>query len=797
MSDSIAELRRQLQEAQLGTTKKRLSERNCVELVTKLVNVGLLHVLYTQDGREYLTFEQLERETLQELSAHGGRLNLMDLVSLLGVDITYIETAVQQLLKTNKHLLLEQGELYLGDYFVNIAKEIDEMVQTTNYTTIAAIASKLDLPVSVVKELVLKHLGSTIDAKVENNIIYNTNYIRQQEAKVIGTLRGANVPVSLVLIAQRYDMRLDWVIEVSEKYDKTSGYVSGTGKNAYFIPQLFERNRLTHLKDHYLHNRFVGYEYLRHCYVYQPQTYCRQHFPDGYALSSGYLHHDLLSFIESATMEALENGQWLDWSPLLPFQLQDEDGKKLFGYMTKLSTYCYTVVADIQKILQTMDKNVIVSSENDLMTRFKASSCDKGYKGFIICWRWIFSMQLIVMLYRRFYLWGISEARSQLKNSSQLEQSLNTKNVSSNIATTSKKKKVKEIENVHSVSLSETKKHEMWDKSLEFLRQDSELEQVLACDAMGNNCEEDLILVLVENIFYRLFDDIYAEAAYEAEQIAKLEIKQKDESYRTDIRKLLYRLMFYADNLEAFATHILTWHDKDLIDQLDSHLCRTLGQVFVEQVVRYLNFTLGLASDTHVVSSKEVKQMIDQLPPYISEHVKNLQLLCRHEKKSQGPSTFQCRGFFEAYNAMASKTELPNVSPIMAKEREELRKIEWKVLETSLEEAKEPPDVLSKSLSFILAKHRDYFILFPGKCIPKLMKILSGTIIASRVELCESLENLQDIAVKILRSQTMQRVSKTEVSGNDKDDAEHITKVVDRVKGLIRNETDPSKMEET
>ncbi len=50
----------------------KLSERNCIELVTRLIDVGLIQVVYTLDGKEYLTPQQLEREIKTELMAHHG-----------------------------------------------------------------------------------------------------------------------------------------------------------------------------------------------------------------------------------------------------------------------------------------------------------------------------------------------------------------------------------------------------------------------------------------------------------------------------------------------------------------------------------------------------------------------------------------------------------------------------------------------------------------------------------------------------------------------------------------------------
>lgn len=75
MSD-WAEVRRlaaDFQRLQAASTAHRLSERNCVELVSRLVERRLVEVIYTLDGKEYVTPEQLEREIKSELTAHGGR----------------------------------------------------------------------------------------------------------------------------------------------------------------------------------------------------------------------------------------------------------------------------------------------------------------------------------------------------------------------------------------------------------------------------------------------------------------------------------------------------------------------------------------------------------------------------------------------------------------------------------------------------------------------------------------------------------------------------------------------------
>jgi len=74
--EEIKRLAADFQRAQLSSTAHKLSERNCIEIVNKLINFGLLDVIYTTDGKEYLTSQELEKEIRDELVVHGGKANL-------------------------------------------------------------------------------------------------------------------------------------------------------------------------------------------------------------------------------------------------------------------------------------------------------------------------------------------------------------------------------------------------------------------------------------------------------------------------------------------------------------------------------------------------------------------------------------------------------------------------------------------------------------------------------------------------------------------------------------------------
>lgn len=72
--EDILELQRQLAEAQQASSSKKLSDRNCVELVMKLQSLNLIDVIFTRSGREYLTHHQLTKEIEEQIADREGTL---------------------------------------------------------------------------------------------------------------------------------------------------------------------------------------------------------------------------------------------------------------------------------------------------------------------------------------------------------------------------------------------------------------------------------------------------------------------------------------------------------------------------------------------------------------------------------------------------------------------------------------------------------------------------------------------------------------------------------------------------
>ena len=87
--DEIRKLAADLQRVQLGEASKkfvtppflstyfvfsRLSDRNCIEVVAKLIDFNLVDLVFTIDGKEYITRHYLGTQIKDECLANRGEL---------------------------------------------------------------------------------------------------------------------------------------------------------------------------------------------------------------------------------------------------------------------------------------------------------------------------------------------------------------------------------------------------------------------------------------------------------------------------------------------------------------------------------------------------------------------------------------------------------------------------------------------------------------------------------------------------------------------------------------------------
>nr|AAT08738.1 unknown [Hyacinthus orientalis] len=146
MDAELLELQKQFESAQQAKSSVRLSERNVVELVQKLQELRLIDfdLLHTVTGKEYITPDQLRHEIEVEIK-RSGRISLIDLSDVIGVDLYHVERLAQEIVGNDAGLMIANGEIISDSYWDSAAEEIDEKLQECSQIALAEIAAHLQV----------------------------------------------------------------------------------------------------------------------------------------------------------------------------------------------------------------------------------------------------------------------------------------------------------------------------------------------------------------------------------------------------------------------------------------------------------------------------------------------------------------------------------------------------------------------------------------------------------------------------------------------------------------------------
>lgn len=122
--EEVKRLAADFQRAQLTSSIQKLSDRNCIEIVKKLISLKLIDVVFTTSGKEYITPQHLQKEISDELIVAGGRIDLSTLASNLQVDISHVERAIPDIVRNDKDVKLVLDQLITESYMDQLAEEV-------------------------------------------------------------------------------------------------------------------------------------------------------------------------------------------------------------------------------------------------------------------------------------------------------------------------------------------------------------------------------------------------------------------------------------------------------------------------------------------------------------------------------------------------------------------------------------------------------------------------------------------------------------------------------------------------
>lgn len=369
--EEVKRLAADFQRAQLGSTLQRLTERNCIEVITKLVEEKLLDVVFTTDGKEYITPQHLVKEIKDELYVNGGRVNLVDLAKTLNVSLSHIESKAAEIERTGSSCTLILGQLISVSYINRIADEINEYLVQHGQVTVGELARQYDLPGDFLQSVVEKKLGKVIQAKQDKQdprIFFTEAFVARNKAIVRGALAAATKPITVTAILNQCNISertfysvIDSLLEAKQ----THGTVSGRqGATSTYIPYIYSKAQSEWVDNFYRQNGYLEYSALSRLGLADPQTFIRKHFANENLmfLQSCAVGKQLIDQIEGSVEEAISSGSWIDVMPLLPTVFETEDGEEILNEVLRsikknvpVHIFCNTILVTDQ-FLETLVK---------------------------------------------------------------------------------------------------------------------------------------------------------------------------------------------------------------------------------------------------------------------------------------------------------------------------------------------------------------------------------------------------------------------------------------------------------
>lgn len=337
MADDWEEIRRlaaDFQRAQFADTVQRLSERNCIEIIAKLVQDKKLEVVHTLDGKEYVTPAQISREIRDELYVHGGRINIVDLQQIINVDWVHVENRANEIAKSDKGVQLVLGQLIDDAYLDRLAEEVNDKLQEAGLISVAELCKSYDLPGDFLTEELLKRLGKIIHGEMDQynrGVIFTPAFVARHKARIQGLFSAVTRPTAVSSIIGAFGFQEHLLYSVLEELVNTGrlkgSVVGGRQDKAVYVPDIYTKTQNAWVDSFLRQNGYLEFDALVRLGIPDPSSYIKKRFKSNKLLflRAACVGQALVDQVEASVEEAVNSATWADLQPILPSCLSAED----------------------------------------------------------------------------------------------------------------------------------------------------------------------------------------------------------------------------------------------------------------------------------------------------------------------------------------------------------------------------------------------------------------------------------------------------------------------------------------
>lgn len=329
--DEVKKLAAEFQRVQLSDAVLKLSDRNCIEIVRKLIKQNKLDVIFTTDGKEYITPEHLLSEIENELYANNGRIYLHELSSILLVDISLIELKANELVKRSSgRIALVLGQLITNEHKDQLAVEINEKLQIKGSITIAEIIKFCDLPPDFVQSIVSSRLRTTIKGVQDPNnpqTYFTETYLDQFRSRITGALNAITKPTTIAQILSAFKFSTKIFTTIAQelvKEKRVRGHFTSYSNNGLFVPETYSKIQNDYVESFLKQNHYIEHDALSRIGITDVKNYFKK-CDNLIGLKSCLIDRSIYKQIESGVEDALLEEYLVDLYTIAPSVLNDDD----------------------------------------------------------------------------------------------------------------------------------------------------------------------------------------------------------------------------------------------------------------------------------------------------------------------------------------------------------------------------------------------------------------------------------------------------------------------------------------
>uniref|UniRef100_A0A674CQN3 E3 UFM1-protein ligase 1 n=1 Tax=Salmo trutta TaxID=8032 RepID=A0A674CQN3_SALTR len=332
--EEIRRLAADFQRAQFADTVQRLSERNCIEIVAKLVEEKKLDVVHTLDGKEYITPSQISREIRDELYVHGGRVNIVDLQKLINVDWVHVEARANDIARSDKSIQLVLGQLIDENYLNRVSEEVNDKLQEAGFVNIPELCKNYDLPGDFLTEELSKRLGKVIQGQMDEynrGVLFTPAFVSRHGARIRGLFSAVTRPTPVGNVIGVYGFQEHLLYSVLEELVNTGRLkgtvVGGRQDKAVYIPDIYSKTQNSWVDSFLKQNGYLEFDSLIRLGIPDPVSYIKKRFKSSKLLflRAACVGQALVDQVEASVEEAVNSATWADVQPILPSCLSMED----------------------------------------------------------------------------------------------------------------------------------------------------------------------------------------------------------------------------------------------------------------------------------------------------------------------------------------------------------------------------------------------------------------------------------------------------------------------------------------